>query len=181
MDKFKNYDVVFSGIKNGKHEFQFEIKESFFELFDTEQDFTNPQIEAHILLEKHTTFLELWIKITGTVTLVCDITSEPFVHAIENEIRTLVKFGPHYDDSQEEVITIPESSHAFNVAQLVYENVVLAIPMKKISPMVSAEDLELLEKFSVQLPASNEEESPEATTEPIDPRWDVLKKLKDKN
>lgn len=175
MDKFRNYEVVFSGLKNGKHEFQFEINKAFFELFETEQEFTNPRITADILLDKHTTFLEFWIKTSGLVTLVCDITNEEFDYPIENEIKVLVKFGEEYDDSNEEVITIPETDHAFNVAQLIYEDVILSIPMKKISPNVDEEDLEILDKYS---PKETEEANDESSEETVDPRWEALKKLK---
>jgi len=172
MDKLRNYDVSFSGLKTGKHEFKFEIDKEFFLLFDTEQEFTDPKINVDVLLDKHSTFLEFEIKVNGTVELVCDITNENFTHPIENQIGILVKFGEEYDDSEEDVITIPTSDHAFNVAQLIYENVALSIPMKKISPNVSDEDLEILEKFS---PKETEEE-PKS-----DPRWDALKNLKNKN
>lgn len=170
MDKLRNYDVSFSGLKNGKHEFKFEIENAFFQLFGTEQEFTNPKIQADVFLEKHTTFLEFVIKINGTIELVCDITNEEFDYPIENEIKVLVKFGEEYDDSEEDVITIPAKDHAFNVAQLIYENVALSVPMKKVSPNVSDEDLKILEKFSPK------EEEPDS-----DPRWDALRKLKDKN
>ncbi|WP_449389154.1 YceD family protein [Chryseobacterium lineare] len=174
MDKLRNYDVSFSGLKTGKHEFRFEIDKEFFQLFDTEQEFTNPRISVDVFLDKHTTFLEFEIKVNGTVELVCDITTENFDHPIENEIRVLVKFGEEYDDSEEDVITIPSNDHAFNIAQLIYENVALSIPMKKISPNVSDEDLAILEKFSPK--ENKEEEEPES-----DPRWDALKNLKNKN
>ena len=174
MDKLRNYDVSFSGLKNGKHEFKYEIDKEFFQLFDTEQEFTNPRIAVDVLLDKHTTFLEFEIKIHGLVELVCDITNDNFDHPIENQIRVLVKFGEEYDDSEEDVITIPATDHAFNIAQLMYENVMLSIPMKKISPNVSDKDLEILEKFS---PKETEEEEEHKG----DPRWDALKKLKDKN
>ena len=173
MDKFRNYDIVFSGQKNGQHEFQFEIDKAFFQLFDTEQEFTEPKILADVLMDKHTTFLEINIKTSGMVNLICDITNENFNHPTENDLNVLVKFGAGYDDSEEDVITIPMTDHAFNVAQLVYEVVMLAIPMKKISPNVSDEDLEILEKFS---PKDEVDEEPES-----DPRWEALKKLKDKN
>ncbi|WP_312078016.1 DUF177 domain-containing protein [Chryseobacterium sp.] len=173
MDKLRNYDVSFSGLKTGKHEFSFEIDKEFFQLFDTEQEFTNPKIISSVLLDKHSTFLEFEIKVDGTVELVCDITNENFDHPIENQINVLVKFGEEYDDSEEDVITIPTNDHAFNVAHLIYENVALSIPMKKISPNVSDEDLEILEKFS---PKEVEEEEHES-----DPRWDALKNLKNKN
>lgn len=177
MDKLRNYEVSFSGLNNGKHEFKFEIEKAFFQLFDTEQEFTNPKIEADVFLEKHTTFLEFVIKIKGTIDLVCDLTNDDFVHPIENEIKVLVKFGEEYDDSEEDVITIPAKDHAFNIAQLVYESVVLSVPMKKVSPTISDEDLKILNQFSPEIEEQQDEEKePES-----DPRWDALRKLKDKN
>lgn len=176
MDKLRNYDVSFSGLKNGKHEFKFEIDKTFFQLFDTEQEFTNPRIVADVFLEKHTTFLEFEIKVRGMVELICDITNDAFDYPIENEIKILVNFGEEYDDSNEDVITIPASDHAFNVAQLIYENVQLSIPMKKISPDVSDEDLEILNRFSPKDIEETEEEEHDS-----DPRWDALRKLKDNN
>ncbi len=176
MDKLRNYDVSFSGLKNGKHEFKFEIDKTFFQLFDTEQEFTNPRIEVNVLLDKHTTFLEFEIKIKGWVELVCDITNEDFDYPIENEIKILVNFGEEYDDSNEDVITIPTSDHAFNIAHLIYENVMLSIPMKKISPNVSDEDLKILEQFSPKDMEETEEKEHES-----DPRWDALRKLRDNN
>jgi hypothetical protein len=49
MDKLRNYDVSFSGLKTGKHKFRFEINKEFFQLFDTEQEFTNPIITIILL------------------------------------------------------------------------------------------------------------------------------------
>lgn len=174
MDKLRNYEVNFSGLKNGKHEFSFEIDQAFFQLFDTELEFSNPKIIADIYLDKHTTFLEFIIKIHGDVELICDITGKPFRNPVENEIDILVKFGEEYDDSNMDVITIPAHDHSFNVAQLIYEDVVLSIPMKKISPDVTKEDLKLLEKFSSKQENKKEEQI-------ADPRWEALKKLKDNN
>ncbi|UFH33807.1 DUF177 domain-containing protein [Chryseobacterium sp. C-71] len=174
MDKLRNYDISFSGLKIGKHEFRFEIDKEFFQLFDTEQEFTNPKIDVEVFLNKHTTFLEFEVKVNGTVELVCDITNDSFDHDIENQIGILVKFGEEYDDSEEDVVTILANDHAFNVAHLIYENVALSIPMKKVSPNISDEDLAILDKFSPKEIEEKEEEE-------VDPRWEALKKLKDKN
>ncbi len=176
MDRLKNYDIEFAGLKNGKHEFKFEIREAFFQLFDIEREFTNPKIKVDVLMDKHTTFLEFVIRTSGTVELVCDITTESFDQPIENSIKVLVKFGEVYDDSHEEVITIPHNDHAFNIAQLIYEDVALSVPMKKVSPNVTEEDLELLDRFSPQ----EKEEIIKDNPEDIDPRWAALKKLQDK-
>lgn len=180
MERLRDYDIAFSGLKNGLHQFNFEIREAFLDLFETEQEFTQPIINAEVALNKHTTFLELVVKVSGTVGLVCDISNNDFSHEVENEISVLVKFGAEYDDSDVDVITIPDKAHAFNVAQLIYEAILLAIPMKKVSPDLSDEDLHILEQFSPKdesfLEGTEEEKEDE-----VDPRWDALKKLKDKN
>ncbi|WP_179471038.1 DUF177 domain-containing protein [Chryseobacterium sp. H1D6B] len=178
MDKLRNYDISFSGLKTGKHQFKFEIDKTFFQLFDTEQEFTNPKIAVDVLLDKHTTFLEFEIETKGNIELVCDITNELFDYPFENHIKVLVKFGEEYDDSEEDVITIPANDHAFNASQLIYETVILSVPMKKVSPNISDEDLEILEKFS---PKDIEEIEKEEEEHESDPRWEALKKLKDKN
>ncbi|NHW58799.1 DUF177 domain-containing protein, partial [Escherichia coli] len=97
----------------------------------------------------------------------------------ENELKVLVKFGEEYDDSNEEVITILSSDYHFNVAQLVYEAVILSIPMKKVSPEVEGnEEYEaLLERYSPKVLDELEEEK---SDEDIDPRWQALSKLKNK-
>lgn len=181
MERLRNYDIAFSGLKNGKHEFQFEIGKEFFILFDTEQEFSKPQITANVLMDKHTTFLEFFINIYGSVELVCDISNQEFSHKIENEIKVLVKFGSEFDDSDVDVITISENAHAFNVAQLIYEDVMLSIPMKKVSPDLSDDYLEILEKFSPKDESFLETDPEDEEQTEVDPRWEALKKLKDKN
>ncbi len=179
MDKLKNYDISFSGLKNGKHEFDFEITQAFFDLFETEKEFTDSRINVHAILEKHSTFLEFHITTEGNLTLECDITGEAFEHPIENQINILVNFGEEYDDSNEDVITIPFSDYEFNIAQLVYENVMLSVPMKKISPNVSDEDMKILDSFSPKIVEEEEDvEDEEISEEKVDPRWAALKNLK---
>lgn len=176
MDRFRNYDIAFSGLKTGKHDFKFEINKAFFDLFETEQEFFNPKIEVTVHLDKHTTFLEFYINVSGTVQLICDISNDEFSEDISNDIKVLVKFGEEYDDSNEDIITIPHKDSEFNIANLIYEAVVLAIPMKKLAPSVRDNDeyQKLLDQYSPKIVEEEEEQS-------IDPRWAALKKLKDNN
>lgn len=177
MDRFRNYDIAFSGLKTGKHDFKFEINQEFFDLFETEQEFFNPEINIDVLLDKHTTFLEFYINVSGTVQLICDISNDEFSENISNDLKVLVKFGEEYDDSNEDIITIPHKDSEFNIANLIYEAVVLSIPMKKLAPSVRDNDeyQKLLDQYSPQITEEDEEE------QSIDPRWAALKKLKDNN
>ncbi|MCL1675262.1 YceD family protein [Elizabethkingia meningoseptica] len=178
MDKIRNYNIAFTGLKNGKHDFIFDVKQEFFNLFEIEQEFDKASLQVNVLLDKHSTFLEFEIKVEGTVQLICDISNEEFNHSISNEIKVLVKFGEEYDDSNEEVIVIPQNEYEFNIAQLIFEAVVLAIPMKKLSPNLSESDLEALDQYS---PKEIEAEKENDDQNDIDPRWAALNKLKDKN
>jgi len=176
MEKFRNYDISFSGLKLGRHEFEFQITQPFFDLFEFDQDFGRPDVKVITVLDKKNNFLELIFKLSGTVELICDVTNEPYDQPIEGENEIIVKFGEDYDVSDDEVWVIPYGEHSVNVAQLIYEMILLAIPVKRIHPDVlngesNSEMIELLEKYSPHEHQNSNEEA-------IDPRWEVLKKLK---
>ena len=49
MDKYRNYDISFSGLKQGKHEFEFCVDQRFFDLFEAEEEFENAKIDSKVL------------------------------------------------------------------------------------------------------------------------------------
>lgn len=153
MERLRNYDILFSSLKLGSHSFKMSIEQPFFELFDFIQEFKSPKIEVDIEIIKHSSFLELKVKTEGVVVLKCDISGEEYEQAVKNEIKTLVKFGESYDDSNEEVLILPLGSHSINVSQLIYESVLLSIPMKHVHPKYSEgyedEHTHLLEKYGL--------------------------------
>ena len=106
--------------------------------------------------------------------MICDISNKIYSHDIAYKINFLVKFGEEYDDNNEEIITIPHHYHEFNIAQVIYEAVMLSIPMKKLSPEISEnnEYQTLIDKYS-----HNTEKEKDEIDE-IDPRWAALNKLK---
>lgn len=178
MDKIKNYNVSFSGLNLGKHTFKFRITQAFFELFDFNQDFRNPAIDAVVELEKHSNFLDLKLNATGEVEVDCDVTDEPYQQPIDGELALVVKFGQTFDDSDDEVWTIPHGEHEINVAQLIYELVLLSIPNKRVNPNLDSEKaqeaLDLLDKYA---PKASAEENIDKENDSTDPRWDSLKDL----
>jgi uncharacterized metal-binding protein YceD (DUF177 family) len=85
----------------------------------------------------------------------------------------VVKFGEHYDDDNDEVLILPHGEHQLNVAQYIYEMMVLAVPSKKVHPGIEDGTLksDILEKLDELSPENKKE------IEETDPRWDELKKL----
>ncbi len=168
MKGLREYEVSFSGLKQGKHVFEFPIDQKFFELFDTEIDFESYQGHATVILDKHSNFMEAEIKTRGKVTLLCDYHNEPFHTMVENSFPIIIKFGEEFDDQDDEVLILPHEAYQFNVAQYIYENILLSIPLKRQCEICESDEVE--DFFE-----GDEQEEKE-----IDPRWDALKKLKKK-
>ena len=94
------------------------------------------------------------------------------MNCILPEVETSV-FGEHYDDDNDEVLILPHGEHQLNVAQYIYEMMVLAVPSKKVHPGIEDGTLksDILEKLDELSPENKKE------IEETDPRWDELKKL----
>ncbi|SMC52750.1 YceD family protein [Moheibacter sediminis] len=185
MEKFRYYNVSFSGLNLGEHDFEFHITQPFFDLFEFEQDFQKPDLKLKLVLDKKNNFLELHFKLKGTVELNCDLTNEPYSQKIKGKSDVIVKFGEEHDYSDDEVWVIPQGEHSVNIAQMVYEMTLLALPIKRIHPDVESgkshsKMLELLNQYSLDNESEIIEEE-NSNDEEIDPRWEQLKKLKNNN
>lgn len=173
MVKQKEFDIPFSGLSQGKHKFDYHIKNTFFESFDY-NEFNEADVSIHAKLNVMSTMLELELSATGTVNVNCDITSESYDQDIHSDLELVIKFGDEYNDENDEILIIPHGEHQVNIAQYIYEMLVLAVPLKRIHPGVIDGSLEseALEKLD-ELQPKEEKEHKEDT----DPRWDALKKL----
>ena len=190
MDKLKNYTIVFSSLPFGVTDYTFEISQSFFDLFGIETDFENPAITIDLDFEKKSSMLELIFRINGTIEVPCDITGEKFDQKISNEAKLIVKFGDEFDDTDSEIWIIPRDEYELNVAQIIYELIMTALPIKRVHPEVLAgnvdpEIAELLDEYSIYDldeintdEDENEENDDDDNNEEIDPRWAKLKDLK---
>ncbi|TSE06393.1 MULTISPECIES: YceD family protein [Aquimarina] len=175
MKQLKEYTIPFVGLKQGLHQFEYQIENTFFEHFEYD-DFNSALIKADLEFNKKTTMFELRFKASGTVNVNCDLTNEPFDLPIQNELFLVVKFGSEYNDENEDILILPHGEYEINVQQYIYELIVLAMPPKRVHPGVENGTLksDILEKL--------EELSPKEKTivdndEETDPRWDKLKNL----
>lgn len=163
----RDFDIVFSSLSLGEHQFTFELNDAFFELFGY-TDNSGLKAHAEVVLNKHNTFLELTFSLNGEVGVVCDRSGEPFSQQIRHNFELVVKFGETYDDTDDETLILPQGEYQLNIAQYLYELVVLAIPAKNIHPDVLSGKIALA--YEVEEETSEEEKN-------IDPRWDKLKDL----
>ena len=169
------YTIPLSGLKEGRHDIDFEIDNKFFEKFE-EAEVKEGSLIANITVNKRSTHSDLVIRISGNVRICCDRCLEMFFHPISCENRLLVKFGKTIEDIDPDIISLPVGEHELDLQQHLYEYIMLALPIKRVHPDdnngKSTCDPVMLKKLEALIV----EEEPK-----VDPRWDELKKLMNDN
>ena len=172
MKMLKDYEISFFGLKEGLHRFEYKLDNRFFEFFEYEE-FNDANLSVKLDFRKKSNMLELHFAGSGKVSVNCDLSNEPFDLPLEGQLDLVVKFGEHFDDDNDEVLILPHGEHQMNVAQYIYEMMVLSVPSKKVHPGIEDGTLEseILEKLDELNPENRKDK------EETDPRWDDLKKL----
>lgn len=173
MKENKEFIIVFSGLKEGFHEFKYVIQDSFFENFLFEPNFTKSKFQVELMLEKKATFMELHFLIKGKAEFECDLTLEPFEKDIESKYKIIAKFGEEFNDDDEGIIVLPRTCMQIDLAHYIYETLVLAIPSKNIHPKVISGEMKsnLIDRLGeIKVEDKNEERA-------IDERWNKLKNI----
>ncbi|MBI9040090.1 DUF177 domain-containing protein [Lutibacter sp.] len=176
MKDLKEFDISFIGLKEGYHQFEYIINNKFFDFFKYDE-FNDSNVKVDLSFLKKATMFELNFQFSGWVEVACDLTNELFHQPIETEIDLIVNFGNEYNDENEELLIIPHSEFKINVAQYIYEAIVLGVPLKRIHPGVEDGTLksDVLEKLKELEVKDLDEEIEEDNIKEIDPRWNKLK------
>lgn len=172
MKSLKNYSVPFTGLKLGKHLFEFDIDDAFFDEFEYSL-VKKANLKCLVELEKQETMLVLSFHIKGTIDANCDRCLSPYPLQMEIKEQQVAKFSEEEADPDEELIILTKNDHDINIAGLVYEYINVAMPFITVCDNVGNTpwcDKEMLDSLN-KLTADTEQK------EKTDPRWDVLKKL----
>ena len=164
--------IPFRGLKEGEHQFEYIINNTFFEVYQYE-DILDADIKVHLNFIKKSTLLELSFIAKGEVQVTCDISNELFFQPIEGSLDLVIKFGEEYNNDNEDILIIPYGDFEIDIAQYIYEMIVLSLPVKKIHPGIIDGTLktDILDKLEELQP------NKEQNNKSIDPRWDKLKGL----
>jgi len=127
--------------------------------------------------------LEFNFEIQGTVVTACDICTEAFDFPIEGTDQVLIKIVSEIPEQEDEfnVVYIKEGTSSVNIADMLYEMLMLSIPIRTVHPLDEDGNytcnpdvlkyLEINEDIEVSDQETNNDDN-------INPIWDELKKLK---
>ena len=177
MKALKQFSIPFTGLKLGKHQFDFEIDKSFFDAFEYSL-VKDGLLKATVELDKQETMLILHFHILGTIQLNCDKCLAEFGQPIEINERQIVKFAEDELESDDlEIIVLNRKESEIDVSEMIYEFINVAIPYINNCEQAGTDqkcDPEMIATLE-KLASGNTEQEEEKID---DPRWAALKKLK---
>jgi len=178
MSHRREFEIAFVGLKPGIHEFNYEITDKFFVLFQ-QQDFKNCRANIKLTLDKKNGFMLLKFELGGTLEVTCDRCNNNLPIDLWDEFSIIVKMveEPELMNEQEDdpdVYYISRGEGHLNLENWIYEFINLSIPMQKVcsyenmdGPYCNKEAREMLKKLEAEK---------EKTGNPI---WKGLEKFKD--
>ena len=179
LDKMKredhNFIIPLAGLPFGHSDYQYVINDSFF----AERDYSEVKkgvVNLHLDIEKMETMFILTLKFEGKVVLQCDRCGDDYEQPIEGSAEIFLKYGAEKnDEDNDDVIIITKNDSEFDLSDLIYEYIILSLPIHRThddESLCNQEVMEKLHSFS-QVEADTEEEDD-------DPWKQMMKDLKDK-
>jgi len=177
LKPLKQFSIPFTGLKIGKHQFDFEIDNSFFDAFEYSL-VKKGKLKADIELDKQETMLILQIHIAGTIELDCDKCLAMFNAPVNVSERQIVKFAEDNLESDDlEIIILNKKESSIDVSGILYELVTVSVPYIKICEQ-NGDGAQCDKEMITRLESLTVESQQEEDKNTEDPRWEALRKLK---
>lgn len=179
MEVAQRYSIAYKGLKNGRHDFRFEVDESLFEAFGS-TEIKDGQCEVSVGMDRSETQLILDVRITGYVVVECDRCLEDCRVPIDFEGQLVVKFSDEVHEYDGEVMWMLPGEDRVELAQYIYESIVLSLPYQRVHPDGECNP-EMLERFRIvsDREFASIEAAAEAVGEHNDGEWAKLAALRE--
>jgi uncharacterized protein len=124
------YTIPLVGSKLGISTYQWRCDDAFFDCFP-ESPVRAGEVDVTLSLDKQTDMMLLHFTLGGHIGLVCDrCTADIRFPFGEVTYELIVKPGDAFEE-EDDIVYLPPEATELNVAQFIYEFVVLAIPVSK--------------------------------------------------
>ena len=128
--------IPLNGLTTGNHEYEWRVGKEFFESFEN-SEMLDAELVASVVVEKSGRYLGIDCDVTGDVTVECDRCLDDLILPVDVEVRLSVKYGDEesseeHREGEREVVFIPETDAEFDMSQIIYDYVCLALPMQRV-------------------------------------------------
>lgn len=186
--------IPFVGLKQGKHEFNFDITDAFFETFEY-SIIQQGEVHVDFTLDKKETMMVGEFQLDGIVKTSCGRCNDTMDVPIEGSFRLIYKFGTE-EEEDETIVTVYPEEFEIDVRHSLLEFMTVLLPSRTVHEEgeCNQEMLDYLEEYMVNSMDEDEEyddedfddsdeeemedENDDVDDEDVDPRWAALKNLK---
>ncbi|NVK65264.1 MAG: DUF177 domain-containing protein [Flavobacteriales bacterium] len=197
----KQFIIPFVGLKQGRHEFSFDITDTFFETFEY-SIIQEGEVHVDFTLDKKDTMMVGEFQLDGVVKTPCGRCNDTMDVTIEGSFRLVYKFGTEDEEDESIVIVYPEEFE-INIKHSILEFMTVLLPSRTVHEEgeCNQEMLDYLEQYMVNSIEDDEdddfddeyddedfneledegvedENDADMNDEDVDPRWAALKNLK---
>jgi uncharacterized metal-binding protein YceD (DUF177 family) len=172
LRRLETYYISYKGLAVGEYYYDFELRKSFFEVYEN-QEIADANLAIGVVFIKKETHIEITFDISGVLYLTCDRCLEIFENDFTVSQTIYVKFGDAYAEEDENLYVLPEADNDIDLSQFINELIVVNIPMRKVhpedengNPTCPNDVLKYINNIKNEGSIS-------------DPRWNELNKLKD--
>ena len=169
MGKLDTFKIDLKGLNTENACFEFRLDNAYFDAIGSE-DLKGGDLHNTLQVRKVAGNFELSFHTEGVVTVTCDLCLDDMSLPIATDNKLVARLGDEFDDN-DEFIVIPADEGILDVAWLVYEFIVLAVPMRHVHEEGQCNP-DMIRRIG-QLVVDNSDDD-----EAVDPRWNELRKLK---
>jgi len=171
MEALAAYVIPVTTLRNGRNELDFKVDWRFFRHFE-DSPVEQGRFDVAVMFDKYLDHWHLFFQVQGAMDTECDRCLAPIALPVSGNFELYVYFETERRDDGEsaEVIFVDRETTQFDIAQLLYEYIVLSVPVARRYECENTPyppcDMEMLARLSQQEDVEQE-----------NVQWDVLKKI----
>lgn len=152
MDVENGCKIPFKGLKPGVYTYDFKVDNALFEAYES-PEIKGGACDVRVELRRLESMLDMEVEIVGKVVVPCDRCLEDCDVRVAFEGNLVVKFSDEIREYDGEVMWLSPADDEVDLAQYIYESIVLSLPYQRVHPEREC-DPEMLKRFRI---VSNEE------------------------
>ena len=152
MTFLDKYSLKFRGLSIGTHHFEYTVDDDFFAAFEG-AEISRGDVKVGLDVNKQSSMLILDFRMEGNVEVACDRCLGEFRMPVDYDGTLLVKFTEEPPESDGEIMWLHPVEGEVNLAQYIYESILLSLPFQRIHPLDKNGnptcDPEMLKRFRI--------------------------------
>ena len=125
------FSLPFTGIKNGKHHYEFEVKSDFFDFMESSL-LKEGEFKINVELDRRSSICDLSIDINGKIPAVCDRCVATIELPVSAQYDLVVKVTTKEEEDTEDILFIKDTEPSLVLDQIIYELICVSLPLVNI-------------------------------------------------